>query len=89
MNMDIAARTPHGCKVWPGLAGLKPVKGQGVILQLVEFCDGLGSGTDMELLVDALNVGANGRVADLEMIGNFLVEKAFGQAVEYFCFTRR
>jgi hypothetical protein len=56
--------------------------------QVGVFGDGLGAGTDVKLFVNAADVGVDGLDADLEHLGDFLVEIATGEEFEDFAFAR-
>ena len=47
-----------------------------------------GSRTDLKFLVDTTNVCSNGIQADMELSGNFLVEKTLGQKFQDFLLSR-
>ena len=51
------------------------------------FGDGFGAGADLEFFVDAADVGVDSFEADVELVGNFFVEKSFGQEFEDFLFA--
>lgn len=54
----------------------------------LEAGDGLGAGADVEFLVDAFDVGANGGIGNGETVRNFLVKKAFREECEDFPLAR-
>ena len=58
-------------------------RGRGALTGLLEILgDGFGAGADLELLVNAADVGADRGDADAELVGDFLVEEALGEEFE-------
>ena len=51
--------------------------------------DGLGPGADVQLFVDAADVGAHRLEADAEFIGDFLVHEPLAEKIEHFLFAWR
>ena len=43
--------------------------------------DGLGAGLDMQLFVNAAQIGANGINADAQLVGDLFIGQPFGQAI--------
>src|SRR6266496_3908383 len=54
-----------------------------------ELRDRFRARSDLELFINATDVGVHGFVADTEFVGDFLVEKTFAEAVKHFLFARR
>ncbi len=48
----------------------------------------LGTRADVEFFVNVADVSVDGGHADVQRLGNFLVEVAAGQEVEHFAFAR-
>ncbi len=53
-----------------------------------KFGHGFGAGADLELLVDAADVGVDGLVADAQFVGDLLVEEALAQQIQHFLLAR-
>ena len=49
---------------------------------MISFVDGLGPVLYVQLFVDAMNMLADGGGGDMELLGNFFVQKAPGKEVE-------
>lgn len=54
-----------------------------------DLVDGIGATAHMEFLIDVADVGADGFDAELELVGDFLVEMALSKEMEDLLFARR
>src|SRR6266545_8012470 len=54
-----------------------------------ELGDGFGPGSDLELFIDAADVGVHGFIADAELLRDLLVKKTLAQAIQHFLFALR